>query len=312
MKAIMAKKDTFRISSLFVTVSIFLFSFQQLLFGWSLHRRFNLAPQFVAHKDQTLAASSSSEFFIVDGVKFPHSFHKYMAKNPDELSVYDALGIEGILELEDPVGGRHFKCLKKYFDKWSAEVGRPQNDYTSTEAFFEWLDYSQIPTDLDSEGCSRHKLDHKRVFKFGLTDREKDVVKTVVNEDTGTLRLLYSATGKPLNSGVYIFVWGLDKRLYVDRAKPAESSITIGHTSFFGGRPVLHGGEVGVGPGGIVRSITAQSGHYRPGLANLRRFFLWIRDTVGVKNAATNITWKQTSRIKSLIFTDAEFSAVFK
>jgi hypothetical protein len=86
-------------------------------------------------------------------------------------------------------------------------------------------------------------------------------------------------------------VWGVDRKIYlIDENWGANSTIHLGHATFFCGRPLLFAGEVRV-VNGTIAWISSASGHYKPTLPYLRNFYEFLRDDKGVN--VTTIEWRE-------------------
>jgi hypothetical protein len=60
------------------------------------------------------------------------------------------------------------------------------------------------------------------------------------------------------------------------------------HSSFLAGEPVAAAGEIEIS-NGVIRSITDQSGHYRPPAEHLRKA-LQVIEAQGIKSSTINVT----------------------
>ena len=234
-------------------------------------------------------------------------YQRYLPENENEVSIYTALGVGAVLEMEDPIGGRHFRCLNRYFENWLSS--EPTSSARAPLDFFEWLDFGpglHLTTVL---GCGRSKPHHLRLHKFSLSERKSTEVdvNVLVGRNASQLQLVYTETGQQVDPREYLFVWGRDRKLYIAREEKIAGS-HVKHTSFFSGRPVLHAGELAVSAEGMLTWVSGSSGHYRPRLRHIRSFFIWLRDSFGTEQ--DQIEWKRD--LGDGVLTDEEFSSIFE
>jgi len=192
-----------------------------------------------------------------------------------ELDIITALGFPtALLEMED---GRELWCLDSYHYLWSKEVP------FSGQPFFEWLN----DTDIESEECSRARLNRRRYVKFNATQIEESVVE-LRSLHNAVVQVVFAHNQEPVPDGTWLTVWGVDERLYMlrDTRVPTENGepfeyYTQGHCSVTHGRPVLYAGEMSIFHQGIVVFTFPNSGHYRPGVNHSLAFRDWMVEQVG-------------------------------
>lgn len=184
------------------------------------------------------------------------STKRYMNRTSDELSIFNGgIGFGGVLEMEDPMGGRHHRCLEKYFFEWISRLIYQdwqklcqllEQHNTIIDAFFEWLDYSEdvrLPRSsgnsssssgndnvVEVENCPLATFDLRRYKKMTSTERAAHQISLDDNDDddddsnTNTVkrsgkfivRLVNSSSTKQnSNNLTYQFVYGTDHRLYL-------------------------------------------------------------------------------------------------
>ena len=105
----------------------------------------------------------------------------------------------------------------------------------------------------------------RRVTYYHFEQSRKEFLITVGKS-------LRKSNGKPLK-GTNMFVISLDYKLYAGVCKRGEFQ----HSSFLAGAPVLACGDLITDRDGKLKAITNESGHYKPGVAqmeNAKWFFM--------------------------------------
>lgn len=203
----------------------------------------------------------------------------YMNHSVEEVSIVNGIGFGGVLEMEDPFGGRNHRCLEKYFYTWVSML--PEKSRLRllegmdpiVGGFFEWLDYGKGLA-IELPKCERTSFDLKRYKKLTPTERKRFEIQLEFNQTT---------------DGVFQFVYGIDRKLYMVDETLRFDHAHIGHASLFCGRPVLMAGELEV-ISGQIRWISDSSGHYRPTKQHLQNFYHTLRDLNLLD--VTSIRWK--------------------
>ncbi|XP_018860019.2 IQ domain-containing protein IQM3-like [Juglans regia] len=159
------------------------------------------------------------------------------------------LAFQHWIEAIDP-RHRYGHSLHLYYEEWcNADAGQP---------FFYWLDVGD-GKDLDLKQCPRSKLRQQCIKYLGPQERknyEYVVVEgKVIHKQTGDV--LDTMDGSDRTK--WIFVMSTSKKLYAGRKKKGE----FHHSSFLAGGTTLAAGRL-VAEQGILKSISAYSGHYRP------------------------------------------------
>ncbi|GLT89953.1 hypothetical protein SLE2022_079100 [Rubroshorea leprosula] len=154
---------------------------------------------------------------------------------------------------------RYGHNLHTYFLEWyKNDAGQP---------FFFWLDLG-AGKELDLEECPRSKLRQQCIKYLGPQEREH--YEYIVDEG----QIKYKQTEELLDTvnvskeGKWIFVMSTSKQLYAAEKKKG----LFHHSSFLAGGATLAAGRLEVEQG-ILKSISAYSGHYKPdGLDNFLSF----------------------------------------
>ncbi|KAK3405831.1 IQ domain-containing protein IQM3 [Eucalyptus grandis] len=154
--------------------------------------------------------------------------------------------------------------LQFYYEKWcNSDAGQP---------FFYWLDLGD-GKDLDLEDCPRSKLRQQCIKYLGPQEREHYeylVIKgKLIHKLTGELL----DTNKGAQGAKWIFVVSPSHKIYAGQKKKGEFQ----HSSFLAGGATLAGGRLTVEQG-ILKSISARSGHYRPTPESLNRFLSFLKE----------------------------------
>ncbi|KAG6693637.1 hypothetical protein I3843_09G010400 [Carya illinoinensis] len=173
------------------------------------------------------------------------------------------LAFQHWIEAIDP-RHRYGHSLHLYYDEWcKADAGQP---------FFYWLDVGD-GKDLDLKQCPRSKLRQQCIKYLGPRERrhyEYVVVEgKVIHKQTGDF--LHTMDGSDRTK--WIFVMSTSKKLYAGRKKKGE----FHHSSFLAGGATLAAGRL-VAEHGILKSISAYSGHYRPTDDKLDSFLSLLKE----------------------------------
>ncbi|XP_055807356.1 IQ domain-containing protein IQM3-like [Solanum dulcamara] len=173
------------------------------------------------------------------------------------------LAFQHWIEAIDP-RHRYGHNLHMYYKEWcKSDAGQP---------FFFWLDLGDGKK-VDLKECPRSKLQKQSIKYLGPQEREH--YEYVVAEG----KILHNLTGNHLDTtnGVpgakWIFVMSTSKRLYAGEKKKGlfhHSSFLAGGATFAAGRLVVKDG--------ILKSISAYSGHYRPTDDILDSFLSFLKE----------------------------------
>ncbi|KAG7560642.1 IQ motif EF-hand binding site [Arabidopsis thaliana x Arabidopsis arenosa] len=182
------------------------------------------------------------------------------------LSIVDKaqkLAFQHWIEAIDP-RHRYGHNLHKYYEEWCrADAGQP---------FFYWLDVGG-GIDLDLNECPRSKLKQQCIRYLGPQEREE--YEYVIKEG----KIVHKLTGKFLHTmhgsegTKWIFVMSTFKKLYAGLKKKGR----FHHSSFLAGGATLAAGRVIV-DNGVLKTISAYSGHYRPSDDSLDTFLGFLRE----------------------------------
>ncbi|XP_068341354.1 IQ domain-containing protein IQM3-like [Pyrus communis] len=159
------------------------------------------------------------------------------------------LAFQHWIEAIDP-RHRYGHSLHVYYEEWSkADAGQP---------FFYWLDIGD-GKDIDLKECPRSKL-RQQCIKY-LGPQERMQYEYIVEEGklihSQTEELLDTKDGSP--GAKWIFVMSTSKKLYAGVKKKG----VFHHSSFLAGGATIAAGRLEAEKG-ILKSISAYSGHYRP------------------------------------------------
>ncbi|XP_010504033.1 PREDICTED: IQ domain-containing protein IQM3 [Camelina sativa] len=182
------------------------------------------------------------------------------------LSIVDKaqkLAFQHWIEAIDP-RHRYGHNLHKYYEEWcKADAGQP---------FFYWLDVGG-GIDLELNECQRSKLKQQCIRYLGPQEREE--YEYVIVEG----KIVHKLTGKFLHTmhgsegTKWIFVMSTFKKLYAGLKKKGR----FHHSSFLAGGATLAAGRVIVDDG-VLKTISAYSGHYRPSDDSLDTFLSFLRE----------------------------------
>ncbi|KAI4300440.1 hypothetical protein L6164_033820 [Bauhinia variegata] len=174
------------------------------------------------------------------------------------------LAFQHWIEAIDP-RHRYGHNLHYYYEEWcKTDAGQP---------FFYWLDAGD-GIKLDLEECPRSKL-RKQCIKY-LGPQEREHYEYVVDEG----KIFHKISGDLLHtredseSTKWIFVMSATKKLYAGKKKKGS----FHHSSFFAGGATLAAGRLEA-EHGILKSISAYSGHYRPTDDILDGFISYLKES---------------------------------
>ncbi|XP_058771227.1 IQ domain-containing protein IQM3-like [Vicia villosa] len=173
------------------------------------------------------------------------------------------LAFQHWIEAIDP-RHRYGHNLHYYYEEWcKTDSGQP---------FFYWLDLGNGKT-LDLERCSRSKLRKQCIKYLGPQEREnyEYIVYDgkLINYQNGD----FLHTKKDSEDAKWIFVMSTEKKLYAGKKKKG----LFHHSSFLAGGATVAAGRLEA-EDGILKSISAYSGHYRPTDETLDTFLSYLRE----------------------------------
>ncbi|KAJ1686283.1 hypothetical protein LUZ63_017673 [Rhynchospora breviuscula] len=173
------------------------------------------------------------------------------------------LAFQHWIEAIDP-RHRYGHNLHMYYDVWAqSQAGQP---------FFYWLDCGD-GRDVDLEKCPRSKLKTHCIKYLGPQEREHyEYVVTsgkIMHKQSGS----YLDTNSRSEGGKWIFVLSTDMRLYAGLKKKG----LFHHSSFLAGGATKAAGRL-IAEDGILKSVWAYSGHYKPGEENLENFLSFLQE----------------------------------
>ncbi|XP_047174900.1 IQ domain-containing protein IQM3-like [Vigna umbellata] len=177
------------------------------------------------------------------------------------------LAFQHWIEAIDP-RHRYGHNLQYYYKEWcKSDAGQP---------FFYWLDLGN-GKNLDLEQCSRSKLQKDCIKYLGPQEREQYeyivLEGKIINKQYGDAL----HTNENGDDAKWIFVMSTSKKLYAGKKKKG----LFHHSSFLAGGATLAAGRL-VAEHGILKSISAYSGHYRPKDDTLDGFLSYLKEN-GVK-----------------------------
>lgn len=173
------------------------------------------------------------------------------------------LAFEHWIEAIDP-RHRYGHNLHIYYKEWS--------DSNPGQPFFYWLDLGD-GKELNLKDCPRSKLRQECVKYLGPQEREG--YEYVVLEG----KIIHKQTGEPLDTingskqAKWIFVMSTSKKLYSGQKKKGM----FHHSSFLAGGATVAAGKLEA-ENGVLKSISAYSGHYRPKDDNLDNFVSFLKE----------------------------------
>ncbi|KAL0410076.1 UNVERIFIED_CONTAM: IQ domain-containing protein IQM3 [Sesamum latifolium] len=173
------------------------------------------------------------------------------------------LAFQHWIEAIDP-RHRYGHSLHFYYEEWcKTNAGQP---------FFYWLDLGD-GKEVDLKECPRSKL-RKQCIKY-LGPKEREQYEYVLVDG----RILHKVTGYPLDTNKgspgskWIFVMSTSKRLYIGEKKKG----LFHHSSFLAGGATLAAGRL-MAEDGVLKCISAYSGHYKPTDERLDSFLLFLKE----------------------------------
>ncbi|KAI6674131.1 hypothetical protein NL676_002037 [Syzygium grande] len=153
--------------------------------------------------------------------------------------------------------------LHFYYEVWcNSDAGQP---------FFYWLDIGD-GKDLDLKECPRSKLRQQCIKYLGPQEREHYEYVVTEGKIIHKLSGQFLDTNKGTQGVKWIFVVSPSHKLYAGEKKKGE----FHHSSFLAGGAASAGGRLTVEQG-ILKSISARSGHYRPTADSLNRFLSFLK-----------------------------------
>ncbi|KAK6944011.1 hypothetical protein RJ641_025113 [Dillenia turbinata] len=172
------------------------------------------------------------------------------------------LAFQHWIEAIDP-RHRYGHNLHYYYEEWcKGDAGQP---------FFYWLDVGD-GKEVDLKECPKSKL-QKQCIKY-LGPQERDHYEYTVDQGT----IIHKQTGNLLDTkngsqgAKYIFVMSTLKKFYVGEKKKG----VFHHSSFLAGGATLAAGKLEA-EDGVLKSISAYSGHYRPSEDSLETFLSFLK-----------------------------------
>ncbi|KAF3441694.1 hypothetical protein FNV43_RR15609 [Rhamnella rubrinervis] len=159
------------------------------------------------------------------------------------------LAFQHWIEAIDP-RHRYGHSLHFYYEEWcKADAGQP---------FFYWLDLG-AGKELDLKECPRSNLRQQCIKYLGPQEREYYEFMVEEGKIMHKLNGYLLDTKKGLQGSKWIFVMSTSKKLYAGEKKKGS----FHHSSFLAGGATLAAGRLEA-ERGILKSISAYSGHYRP------------------------------------------------
>ncbi|MBA0753243.1 hypothetical protein Gogos_021315 [Gossypium gossypioides] len=152
---------------------------------------------------------------------------------------------------------RYGHNLHIYYDEWcKSDAGQP---------FFYWLDIGE-GKEIDLQECPRSKLRQqciKEHYEYIVFEGK------IIHKQTGNvLHTIKGSEGRK-----WIFVVSTSKKLYAGEKKKGM----FHHSSFLAGGATFAAGRL-VAEQGILKSISAYSGHYRPTDDSLENFLSFLKE----------------------------------
>ncbi|XP_022143782.1 IQ domain-containing protein IQM3-like [Momordica charantia] len=171
------------------------------------------------------------------------------------------LAFQHWIEAIDP-RHRYGHNLHLYYEEWcKGDAGQP---------FFYWLDVGD-GKDLELKDCPRSKLRQQCIVYLGPQERENYeyiiLQGRIIHKQSGNLL----DTNKGSQGAKWIFVMCTAKKLYAGQKKKGM----FHHSSFLAGGATLAAGRLVVEEG-VLKSISAYSGHYRPTDVSLASFLTFL------------------------------------
>ncbi|XP_051131527.1 IQ domain-containing protein IQM3-like isoform X1 [Andrographis paniculata] len=206
------------------------------------------------------------------------------------------LAFQHWIEAIDP-RHRYGHNLRLYYEEWCrTDAGQP---------FFYWLDVGD-GRDVDLIECPRAKLRQQSIKYLGPNEREH--YEYVVVDGI----ILHKLTGKVLSTlpgSKWIFVMSTSMRLYIGEKKKG----LFHHSSFLAGGATLAAGRL-VADEGVLKCVSAYSGHYKPTDDNLDCFLKVLKnnginlDEVEIRKANDDYDTYDTQSVSSTDLAASEVS----
>ncbi|XP_062197203.1 IQ domain-containing protein IQM3-like [Phragmites australis] len=173
------------------------------------------------------------------------------------------LAFQHWIEAIDP-RHRYGHNLHFYYDVWcQSQAGQP---------FFYWLDIGE-GKDVDLSECPRTLLKKQCIRYLGPQEREH--YEYIIKEG----KIIHKQFGEPLDTSQgpqvtkWIFVMSTTKRLYAGKKERG----VFQHSSFLAGGATIAAGRF-TAENGVIKSIWAYSGHYKPSAENLSNFMNFLEE----------------------------------
>ncbi|XP_062201722.1 IQ domain-containing protein IQM3-like isoform X2 [Phragmites australis] len=180
---------------------------------------------------------------------------------------------------------RYDKALKLAFQHWIEAIdsrhrsGHNLQFYYNVwcrsqagQSFFYWLDVGD-GKDVDLPECPRTLL-KKQCIKY-LGPQERELYEYIINEG----KIIHKQSGEPLDTSHdpkgagWIFVMSTAKRIYAGKKEKG----VFQHSSFLAAGAAIAAGMF-TAENGVIKSIWAYSGHYKPRIENLNNFMNFLEE----------------------------------
>ncbi|XXG64988.1 hypothetical protein AAC387_Pa05g2799 [Persea americana] len=213
---------------------------------------------------------STISFFDGTNPESPHSRWNRVSLNASKVGKglskdekAKELAFQHWIEAIDP-RHRYGHNLHIYYEEWcESDAGQP---------FFYWLDIGD-GRDVDLQKCPRLLLRQQCIKYLGPQEREHyeyiPIAGKIVHKQTGEL----IDTVKGSDGSKWIFVMSTSKKLYAGQKRKG----IFHHSSFLAGGATLAAGRF-IAENGVLKSIWAYSGHYRPTEENLKNFLTFLEE----------------------------------
>ncbi|XP_048535224.1 IQ domain-containing protein IQM3-like [Triticum urartu] len=173
------------------------------------------------------------------------------------------LAFQHWIEAIDP-RHRYGHNLHFYYDVWCQTLaGQP---------FFYWLDIGE-GKDVDLPECPRARL-KKQCIRY-LGPQEREFYEYIIKEG----KIIHKISGEALDTSQgpkgtkWIFVMSTAKKLYAGQKERG----VFQHSSFLAGGATIAAGRF-TAENGVIKSIWAYSGHYKPSAENLSNFMSFLEE----------------------------------
>ncbi|KAF0890194.1 hypothetical protein E2562_038758 [Oryza meyeriana var. granulata] len=168
---------------------------------------------------------------------------------------------------------RDGKALKLAFQHWIEAID-PRHRYGHNLHFYYdvWLDIGE-GKDVDLPECPRALL-KKQCIKY-LGPQERELYEYIVTEGN----IIHKHSGEPLDTSQgpkgtkWIFAMSTTKKLYAGKKERG----VFQHSSFLAGGATIAAGRF-TAINGVIKSIWAYSGHYKPSAENLANFMNFLEE----------------------------------